>query len=64
LPSKRVEPLELEETIPLAPETVLIKRARPVEFTVIAAPSPSPTPETAPVKVVVPAPVPEAIVKS
>jgi len=50
--------------MPLAPETVLMKRAMPVESIVMAAPVPSPTPETAPVKVVVPAPVPEAMVKS
>jgi hypothetical protein len=64
LSSKRVDPLLLEETIPLAPVTELIKRARPVELIVMEAPVPSPMPETAPVKVDVPAPVPEAMVRS
>ena len=41
-----------------------MKRARPVEAIVIAAPVPSPMPLTAPVNVVVPAAVPDAIVRS
>ncbi len=64
LSSKRVDPPPAEETIPEAPPTVLMKRAKPVDAIVIAAPVPSPMPLTAPVNVVVPAPVPAAIVRS
>ena len=60
----RVEPPALEDTIPLLPATVSLKVTKPVEASVMAAPTPSPIALIAPENVVVPAAVPAAIVRS